>query len=417
MLPDPAEIPQEARRQLLGVLAERRRVTPSALGVSRAYFYQMKKGLRPVPDHVLERLLEIATDNDLARVPFFAPYVDYRRVRGLDVDRIVRLFVEWAKANPASAKVALDTIQAEVERLGLTGRVIRVAGEHLEEWRLFLEARVREGRMSPETARERDRYLRRALEDLGYLLGPARVQQYLRREALESPDRAAHEAKALRLFTRYVLGDRELYNAIPSINPRHERPRASTWEEICRVIEATEWPPAKAYLYVLASTGMRPETVQALTVDQVRLGERLVWVWRDRGTKRDYFGFLAPRAAEYLGFYLDWRRLYLERRGIRSNRLFPVKRRRLYQAIYEAMDEALGYRFEPRLIRHRVTDHLAMYLSAFDVNALTGHAPRGVVEARYLQRDAREELRAKYDRAMSSIPCLSGNSATLDSEG
>ena len=408
-MPPPSEVPQEARRELLIVLLRSGRVKPRQLGVSRAYVYMMKRGERPVPDHILERLLELATDDDLAQVPFFTRYVDFSRVRGLDVDRIVRLFLEWARANPASAKLAYETIGLELERLGLTGRAVRVTEDHMEEWRLFLEARVREGRMSPRTARERDRYLRRALEEIGWVLGPQRVRQYLRREALESPDRAAHEAKALRLFVKHILGDREIYEAIPSIKPRHERPRAPSWDEICRVIEAVEWPPAKAYLYVLASTGMRPQTVQRLRVDQVRLEERLVWVWSDRGTKRDYFDFLASRAAEYMTFYLEWRRLYLEKHGIRSERLFPVKRVRLYSEIYSSMDRVLGYRFEPRLIRHRVTDHLAQYLSAFDVNALTGHAPRSIVEQRYLQRDAREELLKRYDEAMSRVPCLSSS--------
>ena len=53
----------------------------------------MKKGLRPVPDHVLERLLELATDDDLARVLYLAQYVDHSRIRSLDVDRIARLVV------------------------------------------------------------------------------------------------------------------------------------------------------------------------------------------------------------------------------------------------------------------------------------------------------------------------------------
>ncbi len=86
--------------------------------------------------------------------------------------------------------------------------------------------------------------------------------------------------------------------------------------------------------------------------------------------------------------------------------MFPVKHRRVYEAIYKAMDKALGYRFEVRRIRHRVTTHLSQYLSAFDVNALTGHAPRSMVEQRYLLRDAREELRVRYDEAMKDVICL-----------
>ena len=53
----------------------RGKVKPLTLGVSRAYFYQMRMGLRTIPDHVLSRLLKIATDDDLGLVPFFSKYI------------------------------------------------------------------------------------------------------------------------------------------------------------------------------------------------------------------------------------------------------------------------------------------------------------------------------------------------------
>ncbi len=130
LLPRPEDIPQGVRRQLLNTLSERGRIRPGDLGVSRAYFYQLQHGLRPIPEHILVKLLEAATDDDLAQVPYFAQYVSYERVKVLDVDRIVKLFLEWAKANPASAKIALDTIQAEAERLGLASRAVKVTEAH-----------------------------------------------------------------------------------------------------------------------------------------------------------------------------------------------------------------------------------------------------------------------------------------------
>ena len=60
MLPRPADTPQEARRLLLNILSERGRVRPWDLVVSRAYFYQLRHGLRPIPDHILIKLLELA---------------------------------------------------------------------------------------------------------------------------------------------------------------------------------------------------------------------------------------------------------------------------------------------------------------------------------------------------------------------
>ena len=208
------------------------------------------------------------------------------------------------------------------------------------------------------------------------------------------------------MFIKEVLQDRELYNAIPSIRPRPRRTRAPSWTDICKIIEAVSHPASKAFLLLAASTGMRVETLRELELDQVRLEERLVWVWSDRRTKRDYFSFMTENVARYfMEVYLPWRAIHLEKIGRDSGKLFPLKRVNIYKPIYEAMSEA-GIRFEIRAIRHRVTDHLSHYLSSFEVNALTGHAPRDVVERHYLQQDNLELLRARYDEAMSRVPCL-----------
>ncbi len=407
MLPRVEDVPQEARRQLLIILSERGRIRPGDLGVSRAYFYQLRHGLRQIPDHILSRLLEVATDDDLAQIPYFAQYVNYERVRGLDVDRIVKLFLEWARANPASAKVALDTIQAEVERLGLTGRVIRVTEEHLGEWKMFLEARIREGRISGKTARDRDRYLRRALEDLDYLLGPARLQSYIRRLTLEAPDLAAHTAKALRLFIKHILRSRELYEAVPSVQPRRPKREAPSWEEICRVIEAVEWPPARVYMLLLAATGVRSGYIRDLRIGQLDLGRRMIMLEVEETTKRQYIAFFTEPVREYLeNVYLPWRQVYVESKGLKSDKLLPIRRDRLHNAVYTAMDEVLGRRFQPYSIRHRVLTHFARHLPSLEAKLLSGHVSREVYLEYYYQLDRLEELRSKYDEAMARVPCL-----------
>ncbi len=142
----PSGVPQGERRRLLEVLASRGKVKPSTLGVSRAYFYQLRRGLRPIPDHILARLLELAGDDDLALVPYFAQYVDYSRVKAVDVDRMVRVIVEWAKANPASAGVLLGTLEVELERLGLTGGAVKVTEAH---WRSGWPTLTRGGGLGP----------------------------------------------------------------------------------------------------------------------------------------------------------------------------------------------------------------------------------------------------------------------------
>ena len=115
------------------MLSRAGRVKPGTLGVSRSYLYKMRVGLKPIPDRILEKLLELADDDILARVPYFARYVDFSSIRAWEVDRIVRMFMEWARANPASAKTAYETIGLELERLGLSGRVVKITEDHLRE--------------------------------------------------------------------------------------------------------------------------------------------------------------------------------------------------------------------------------------------------------------------------------------------
>ncbi|MCE4613566.1 MAG: hypothetical protein F7C07_07030 [Desulfurococcales archaeon] len=83
------------------------------------------------------------------------------------MDRIVRLFIEWAKANPASAKIALDTINAEVERLGLAGRVVKVPDSHWEEWLAYLDSRREAGTLSHKQWQSHRIYLKRLLDSTG----------------------------------------------------------------------------------------------------------------------------------------------------------------------------------------------------------------------------------------------------------
>lgn len=104
----------------------------------------MKRGLRPIPNHILERMLELASDDDLAKVLVLAQYVDYSGIRMWSLDRILSLVLEWAKANPASARVLLATLEAELAKLGLAGHAVRVTEEHLDEWESYPEVRLRD---------------------------------------------------------------------------------------------------------------------------------------------------------------------------------------------------------------------------------------------------------------------------------
>ena len=138
--------------------------------------------------------------------------------------------------------------------------------------------------------------------------------------------------------------------------------------------------------------------------------ERRLIVFEIEGaTKRQYIAFFPEPVREHLvEVYLPWRQFYLEAHGIQSDRFLPVRRDRLHRAVYEAMDKALGKRFQPYSIRHRVLTHFARHLPSLEAKLLSGHVSREVYLEYYYQLDRLEELRSKYDDAMARVTCLRG---------
>lgn len=413
---DPSEVPQEARRRLLEE-AWRLGLKPRDLGVSYSFMYQMRKGAKPIPDHVVARVLEFLDDDAILRAaPELAPKLGIQRVDTITLERLIRLNIEFMRRNPVSARILVDTLNVEAERLGLVGRVVKVTEDHVRLWERWLEAQVEQGRLTPKTAGDYDRYLRRALRDLGFIVGPQRVRAYLSRLQIEAPKIAENAALSLRIFARYILGDQEVYFAAKVPRAPRRRREAPTWEELCRLLEALKWPPARAFLLLLMSTGSRTGRLLAVEAERLDLERRTLffyypeeWYKLRDANKRQYIGFITRAAREYIeSVYLPWRELYLESLAVKSPRLFPVKRSRLYQYIYERSVETLGYRIDLYSVRHRFISHILTRLPKLAVEFLAGHLEPSTALAYYAQEDVREDLRRKYDEAMSSVPCLGG---------
>ncbi len=410
MFLDPGSIPMDARRRLLEE-AWRLGLKPRDLGVSYSFMYQMRRGFKPVPDHIIARVIEFLDDDAVLRAaPELAPMLGIERVDNLTLDRLIRLNIEYARRNPASAKVLLETLEAELERLGIAGRIVRVTADHWREWEAYLDTRRRSGTLGYKQWQSHRIYLKRLLDSTGWLIAPGLVRRAILDVARESPKAAQKMSESVRLFVREILQDQDLYNRLPRFRARSGRTRAPGWDEICKLLGSVEWQPAKALLY-LALSGLRIETLYTITVDKVDLDKRVVAPMADRRFKRDFFSFIPKQAADYLStIYMPWRMAWLEtavkgQEALRQ-RFIPVKPKRIREYIYQVMDQILGYRFQLRTIRHRVTTHLALHLSKLEVDVITGHAPRDVVQAHYLQLDILEELRARYDRAMQQVPCL-----------
>ena len=99
----------------------------------------------------------------------------------------------------------------------------------------------------------------------------------------------------------------------------------------------------------------------------------------------------------------------METHCLKSDRLFPVRRDRLHRTVYEVMDKALGMRFQPYSIRHRVLTHLVRHLPSLEAKLLSGYALRDVYLEYYYQLDRLEDIWRRYDEAIHSVPCLGGD--------
>jgi integrase len=330
------------------------------------------------------------------------------------LDQYVRGLELVLERYPQLSNIAYQKL-VELLKAKVRGYSVTVTREHLEAFEKSLKSKA------PKTRVERLRYLRRALEDLGWELSAERLQEYVAELQEESPGVAQHTAKALKLFIKHVLRDPNLYNAFKT--PKVELSLVAeplTLEEVRAVARAIEWPPAKAYFALLAETGLRPGEVLNARVQDLDLNERMLKIMKvNNTTKRSYIVFFSAKLREYLrDVYLPYRDDFVEGvepwvRNIRRdyvsewrNLLFPFKDSALRATIYDAMDRALGRRF-------RLYDLRAFYASYMSLRGVPGQIidllqgrvpPREfqVLTRHYLAVNIRK-LREVYDRAGLSV--------------
>jgi integrase len=398
-----------------------RGVRSSELGVDPTYANKIKNRKAKVSDALLERMLRMLSVDEFAvlvgssTAQQMLQQLTIREPQSLGeaaiaLDQHVRALELVLEKYPQLSNIAYQKL-VELLKSRVRGYSVTVTKEHVEAFEKLLKSKA------PKTRVERLRYLRRALEDLGWELSAERLQEYIAELSEESPNVAQHTAKALKLFIKHVLRDPNLYNAFKM--PKVELSLVAeplTLEEVRAVARAIEWPPAKAYYALLAETGLRPGEVLNARVQDLDLNERMLKIMKaGNSTKRSYIAFFSERLRDYLrDEYLPYREEFIEVReaSVRNllkedvaewrNLLFPFKDSALRAAIYDAMDRALGRRF-------RLYDLRAFYASYMSLKGVPGQIidllqgrvpPREfqVLARHYLAVNVRE-LRDVYDKA------------------
>jgi integrase len=396
-------------------------VRSSELGVDPTYANKIKNRKARVSDALLERMLRMLSIDEFAML--VGSTASQQALQQLTVrepqslgeaaialDQHVRALELVLEKYPQLSNIAYQKL-VELLRARIRGYSVTVTREHVEAFEKLLKSKA------PKTREERLRYLRRALEDLGWELSAERLQEYIAELSEESPGMAQHTAKALKLFIKHVLRDPNLYSAFKT--PKVELSLVAeplTLEEVRAVARAIDWPPAKAYYALLAETGLRPGEILNARIQDLDLNERMLKIMKaGNSTKRSYIAFFSAKLRDYLrDEYLPYREEFIEVRepSVRNllkegvaewrNLLFPFKDSALRAAIYDAMDRALGRRF-------RLYDLRAFYASYMSLKGVPGQIIdllQGRVPPREFQVLARHylavnirELREVYERA------------------
>jgi integrase len=398
-----------------------RGVRSSELGIDPTYANKVKNRKARVSDALLERMLRMLSVDEFAMLVGSSTaqqalqQLTIREPQSLGeaaiaLDQHVRALELVLEKYPQLSNIAYQRL-AELLKSKVRGYSVTVTREHLEAFEKLLKSKA------PKTRVERLRYLRRALEDLGWELSTERLQEYVAELSEESPNVAQHTAKALKLFIKHVLRDPNLYNAFKT--PRVEYGLAAeplTLEEVRAVARAIDWPPAKAYFVLLAETGLRPNEVMNVRVQDLDLNERMLKIMKaGNSTKRSYIAFFSVKLRDFLrNVYMSYRNEFIEVReaSVRNllkegvaewkNLLFPFKDSALRAAIYDAMDKVLGRRFRLYDLRAFFASYMSLKgVPGQIIDLLQGRVPPRefqVLARHYLAVNIRE-LRDVYDRA------------------
>jgi integrase len=398
-----------------------RGVRSSELGVDPTYANKIKNRRARVSDALLERMLRMLSVDEFAvlvgstasQQMLQQPTVREPQSLGeaaMALDQYVRGLELVLERYPQLSNIAYQKL-VELLKSRVRGYSVAVTREHVEAFERLLKSKA------PKTRVERLRYLRRALEDLGWELSAERLQEYIAELQEESPNVAQHTAKALKLFIKHVLRDPNLYNAFKT--PKVELSLVAeplTLEEVRAVARAIEWPPAKAYFALLAETGLRPGEVLNARLQDLDLNERMLKVMKaGNSTKRSYIAFFSPQLRDYLrDEYLPYREEFIEVReasvsnllkegvGGWKHFLFVFKDLALRVAIYDAMDKALGRRFRLYDLRGFFATFMSLRgVPGQIIDLLQGRVPPRefqVLARHYLAVNIRE-LRDVYDKA------------------
>jgi integrase len=201
----------------------------------------------------------------------------------------------------------------------------------------------------------------------------------------------ANQLKALRLFFSGYLKN-ELMNdfVFPKrqFNFNHYLPSK---EDLRNFIGSLESVDDRALFLFFASSGLRRNEVLGLQINDIELERRVCHPNHQSETKNAYFGFFNEECRVEL-------KAWLEVKGVRSLRVFPISSERRYMPFKRARLKT-GLEITPKVLRFWFANEMAR-LGVPDrfIDAFQGRIPRSVL-ARHYTDYSLENLKQIYDKA------------------
>ena len=205
----------------------------------------------------------------------------------------------------------------------------------------------------------------------------------------------ANQLKALKLFFNGYLKTELMKDFIfPRADPyvNHYMP---TKAELVAFFNALENVEDKALFLLYATSGLRRNEVLDLQINDLDLEKRICYPNHRTQTKNAHFGFFNNEAKDCLH---EW----LNTKGVRSLRVFPISSERRYMPFKTARNRT-NLTITPKTLRFWFSNEMAR-LGVPDrfIDAFQGRIPRSVL-ARHYTDYSQDNLKAIYDKANLKI--------------
>jgi integrase len=417
-------ISNEERVKIINYVMEQKHVRAKDLGVTINLISMIRSGRRRVTEDLLCRALRFLSTEELARLLGQIPELE-----PATVNDIVKVIAR-ARADANFRELLLSYLDRYLgEYVRSMGTRWVVTEQDVEE---FVKAKRLKG-LSEKTIRDEVRYIRLALSELGWVLTPDGIREYLAGLAEDGEHYVLkHTAYSLKSFLKTVLKPRDpalyrlLYDSFTVYRPKNSNHvKLPTLEQLRQIWAKLPSVESKFYFTVLAECGLRPSEPFLASIDDLDLEHGVIRIGKVTETKRSFVAFLRPEVVDWVReSYLPAREALIKAKldivkadylGVNANaedwarRLIPFDRDRLRREIKETAKQVLGREFELYELRKFFATHMVSQgVPESIVNTLQGRAPpsefRILVEHYWSPRH--EELRQWYLKYAPKVCCI-----------